>query len=130
MSAVHAIALSGLNAATRRLEASASNIANSRTRGALPDAEGPAVYAPLEVQLAAQASGGVSATLAPSARAALLAYDPSASFANAQGYVAAPDVDLVGETVALAMASYEFAANLAVIRTADEMARAARTITA
>jgi flagellar basal-body rod protein FlgC len=124
MSPVHAIAQSGLNAATRRLEASASNIANMRSFGSLSAHEQPAVYAPLEVQLAAQAGGGVSANIAPSARAALLAYDPSASFANAKGYVAAPDVDLTQEIIHLAVASYEMAANLAVIRTADNMTKA------
>jgi len=124
MSLVHAIALSGVNAATRRLEASASNIANMHANGALDDAEGPAVYAPVEVQLAAQAGGGVSAGIAPSARAALLAYDPQASFANPQGLVAAPDVDLTHDMIQLAVASYEMAANLAVIRTANDLAKA------
>jgi flagellar basal-body rod protein FlgC len=123
MTLVHAIALSGLNAATRRLEASASNIANMRSTGALPGVDGPAVYAPVDVQLIAHAEGGVSASLASSPRAALLAYDPRAPFANAHGMVAAPDVDMVQDIVGLAMASYSYAANLAVIRTADGMAR-------
>ncbi len=124
MSLASAIALSGLNAATRRLEASASNIANMRANGALEGVEGPAVHAPLEVQLAAQATGGVSASIGPSARTALLAYDPQASFASPQGLVAAPDADLPQEMIQLAMASYELAANLAVIRTADDLAKA------
>jgi len=124
MNPVAAIALSGLNAATRRVEASASNIANLSSYGALPGEEGPPVYAPLEVQLAAQAGGGVSANIAPSSRAALLAYDPQAAFANAQGYVAAPAVNLTDEMINLAMASYDFTANLAVIRTADDMTKA------
>jgi flagellar basal-body rod protein FlgC len=123
MNPVAAIALSGVNAATRRLEASASNIANMRTTGALPGEAGPAPYAPLEVQLAAQANCGVSASIAPSARNDLLAYDPQASFANAQGYVAAPAVDLTEDMINLAMARYDVAANLAVIRTADDMTK-------
>lgn len=123
MSPVQTIALSGMNAATRRLQASARNIANAQTSGALPGVAGPAVYAPVEVQVSAQAGGGVATNLAPSARAARLAYDPQARFADARGYVAAPDVDMVGEIVELAMASYAFAANLKVLRTADDMAR-------
>lgn len=51
MNPVSAIALSGLNAAARRVEVSASNIANQSSYGALPGADGPAAYAPLEVQL-------------------------------------------------------------------------------
>lgn len=124
MSPVSAIAMTGLAAATRRLEASASNIANMRSNGSPTPGEEPAVYAPLEVQLAAQAGGGVEASLAPSVRTALLAYDPQASFADAQGYVATPDIDLSQEMINLAMASYDFAANLAVIRTADDMTKA------
>lgn len=124
MNPAAATALSGLNAATRRVEASASNIANLRSTGARDGETGPAVYAALEVQLAAQANGGVTATLAPSARDALLAYDPQAAFANAQGYVAAPAVDLTQDMINLAMASYDFAANLAVIRTATDMTNA------
>lgn len=124
MSPASAIAMTGVAAATRRLEASASNIANMRSNGALEGVEGPAVYAPLEVQLAAQATGGVSASIAPAARTPLLAYDPQASFANAKGSVAAPDIDLPQEMIRLAMASYEMAANLAVIRTADDLAKA------
>ena len=130
MSAVAAIALSGLAAVTRRVEASASNIANQSSYGAMPGEDGPAVYAPLEVQLAAQPSGGVSATLAPSSRAALLAYDPQSSFANAKGYLATPAVDLTDEMINLAIASYDFAANLAVIRTADDMTKAVLEIRA
>jgi flagellar basal-body rod protein FlgC len=124
MNPATAVAFSGLSAAARRLEASASNIANARSNGALPGENGPIVYAPLEVQLAAQASGGVAASISPSARNALLAYDPQASFANAQGYVAAPAVDLTQDMINLAMASYDFAANLAVIHTAKDMTNA------
>jgi flagellar basal-body rod protein FlgC len=128
MGPVQTIALSGMTAATRRLQASASNIANAQTTGALPGVAGPAVYTPVDVQLSAQAGGGVTASLAPSAREARLAYDPKARFADARGYVAAPDVDMVGEIVGLAMASYAFAANLKVLRTADDMARTALKI--
>eukprot|EP01035_Chromulina_nebulosa_P051578 gene51578-70242_t len=55
MSSISTIALSGMNAATRRLEVSASNIANVASTGALPDASGavaagaPRAYAPLVV---------------------------------------------------------------------------------
>lgn len=125
MNPVSATALSGLNASTLRLRAAASNIANARNSGAV-SAVGAAsnAYVPVEVQQTAQAQGGVAAVLAPSSRAALLTYDPAAPYANAQGYVTTPDVDLVSETVELATTSYALAANIAVLRTADDMARA------
>ena len=70
------------------------------------------------------ASGGVAASLAPSSRAAVLSYDPQAHFANADGYVASPNVDLVDDMLQLATARYSFAANLAVIHTANDMTNA------
>ncbi|MFT3722477.1 MAG: flagellar basal body rod C-terminal domain-containing protein [Hyphomonadaceae bacterium] len=121
MNPVTGISLSGLNASTLRLQASANNIANVRSNGAGPVAAGQTAYTPLEVQQTSLAGGGVEAALAPSARAALLAYDPSAPFANAQGYVATPDIDLADEMVQLITARYSFAANLQVLRTSDEM---------
>jgi flagellar basal-body rod protein FlgC len=119
MSAIASIALSGLNAATLRVTAAASNLANARSNGAVRGEPSP--YAPLEVQQSAVATGGVTAQLAPSAREPLLAYDPSAPYANAEGSVAAPDIDPADEVVALAMATYSFSANLAVIRTESDM---------
>ena len=121
MSLITPIALSGANAATLRLQASANNIANARSSGAAPGGTGPRAYTPLEVAQTSLAGGGVDATLAPSARAALLAYDPSAPFANAQGYVAAPDIDLADEMLQLITARNSFAANLQVLRTSEEM---------
>ena len=121
MTPVTGIALSGLNASTLRLQASANNIANARSKGAAAGATGRAAYTPLEVRQTSLASGGVDAALAPSARAALLAYDPSALFANAQGYVATPDIDIAEEMVQLITARYSFAANLQVPRASNEM---------
>ena len=121
MTPVTGIALSGLNASTLRLQASANNIANTHSRGAAAGATGQGAYTPLEVQQTSLASGGVEAALAPSARAALLAYDPSAPFATAQGYVATPDIDLADEMVQLITARYSFAANLQVLRASNEM---------
>ena len=40
MSSISTIALSGMSAAARRLEVSASNVANVMTTGALPNADG------------------------------------------------------------------------------------------
>lgn len=123
MNPVSAIALSGMNAATLRVRASASNIANMRSSGAVRGANGPAPYRPLDVRETPLANGGVMASLAPSSREAVLSYDPQASFANADGYVASPDVGLVGDMVQLAIAGYGFAANLAVLKTADDMTK-------
>lgn len=121
MNAIIGIALSGLKAADVRLEASARNIANAQSRGAVSGAEGRAAYRPVAVSQVSLASGGVGATLAPSLREALLVYDPSASFADRQGYVDTPDIDLVDETVELATSRNSLGANLLVLRVAMDM---------
>lgn len=121
MNAIGSIARSGLNASMLRVEAAASNLANARSNGAIAGADGPAPYTPVEVQQSPIATGGVAAQLASSTREPLLAYDPSAPYANADGFVAAPDIDVADEVVSLAQASYSFAANLAVIGAEYEM---------
>jgi flagellar basal-body rod protein FlgC len=121
MSTISSIALSGLNAATLRVQASASNLANARSNGAVRGEAGPEPYAPLEVHQQAITTGGVAAQLAASSREPLLTYDPSAPYANAEGFVASPYIDPADEVVALAMATYSFSANLAVIRAESEM---------
>jgi flagellar basal-body rod protein FlgC len=121
MNAVSSIALSGLNAATLRLQAAASNIANMRSNGAVSRAGGPVVYTPLQVEQVATTDGGVTARLAPVSREALLAYDPSAPFANADGYVSAPDIDPMGELLELLTARFSYVANLQVLQTSGNM---------
>jgi flagellar basal-body rod protein FlgC len=124
------IALSGLDAATLRLRASASNIVNMNSRGATPGAAGPAVYTPVEVRQTALASGGVESALTPSARAAILSYDPSAPFPDSSGYVSAPDIDPAAEFINLLTARSSYAAGLAVVRTSDDMMKDAIEIIA
>jgi len=114
-------ALSGANAATLRLEAAASNIANRRSLGAPPGVMGPVVYTPLRVEQVAIAGGGVGARLAPVSHEALLAYDPSIPFASDAGLVSIPNIDPMGEFLDLLTARHDFAANLQVLRASDEM---------
>jgi flagellar basal body rod protein FlgC len=90
------IALSGLLGAAKKAEASANNIANMHTTGHL-DGTTPAPY------------NAVTAT------------SQSTPFANNQGYVGTPTVDLAEEAVNLSIAEAAYKANLAVLRTADEM---------
>jgi flagellar basal-body rod protein FlgC len=135
MTAALSIARSGLLASVAPLNAGAANIANGSTTGPLPasapvpDTAGgaPRVYQPVEVVLrstgGAGAPAGVSATTRPRLPAYARQYDPSAPFADAEGFVAAPNVDLAAEAVDVLAASLSFRANLAVFRAADEMAK-------
>lgn len=107
LSNVMATALSGLNAASRHLDVSANNTANQLT---------PA-YQAQQVTQTASAQGGVQAAVAPK--------DPATiPVADADGNITqAPNVDAAEEVVQQQIASYDFKANLRVLRAADEMSR-------
>ena len=127
------IATSGLSAASLRVSVAASNIANVNTTGPLPVSGGsstsagagiaptfPAAYVPLRVDQVSQSSGstpgGTVATVSAVSPSYTAQSDPSASFANQDGLVAAPNVDIASEFVELATAKYSFIANAKVIQ--------------
>jgi flagellar basal-body rod protein FlgC len=124
------IATSGLSAASLRLNVAASNIANAQTTGPLPSATGTggatstnsnfAAYVPLRVNQVDQSSGpapgGTTASVSTVSPSFVAQSDPNAPFANQDGLVAAPNVDLADQFVQLLTAKYEFAANAKVIQ--------------
>jgi flagellar basal-body rod protein FlgC len=136
MNSISTIALSGMKAATRRLEVSASNVANVMTTGALPDADGtvpagtPRAYAPLELVQTENAGGGTQTTVTTTTPSTIAVSDPQAPFANQNGLVAAPNVDLSQEMVGQMIASYSFAANATVMKADDQMTKTLLNITA
>ena len=129
MSTIATIALSGMNAAARRIEVSASNIANIRSTGALPNADGtspagtPRAYVPIALVQTASAGGGTQTAVAAVTPPTTAVSDPQAPFANQNGLVAAPNVDLSREFVGQMIASYSFAANAKVLKADDRMTK-------
>lgn len=134
---IFSIATSGLSAASLRVNVAASNIANVRTTGPLPASGAsagagrsstssayPAAYVPLRVDQVDQSSGstpgGTIATVSTVSPSYTAQSDPSASYANQDGLVAAPNVDLANEFVQLATAKYSFIANAKVIQAYSE----------
>jgi flagellar basal-body rod protein FlgC len=121
------IAVSGLSAASLRVNVAASNIANARTTGPLPASggSGTPAYVPLRVDQVTQSSGsmpgGTVATVSTVSPSFIAQFDPGAPFANQDGLVAAPNVDLVNEFVELEIAKYSFIANAKVIQAYAEM---------
>lgn len=134
---IFSIATSGLSAASLRVNVAASNIANVRTTGPLPASGAsagagssstssayPAAYVPLRVDQVDQSSGstqgGTIATVSTVSPSYTAQSDPSAPYANQDGLVAAPNVDLANEFVQLATAKYSFIANAKVIQAYSE----------
>ncbi len=135
------MALSGAQAQTTRLQVSASNVANAHTDGPLqptvaPGAEQRTTAAPYKALTVAQSSlvaaqeiGGTRAVAVEKKPPVQRAYDPDAAYADGDGFVARPNVDVLEETVRQMMAATGFGANLSVARTTDEMAQTVLDLT-
>jgi hypothetical protein len=87
----------------------------------------PRAYAPLELVQTASAGGGSQTTVTTATTAVS---DSQAPFANQNGLVAAPNVDLSQEMVGQMIASYSFAANATVMKADDRMTKTLLNITA
>ncbi|MDD9901030.1 MAG: flagellar basal body protein [Alphaproteobacteria bacterium] len=116
------IALSGLNAQSAKLAATASNIANASTSGRVPDDADPAstVYRPLNVSYTAL-EAGVRAQVVPDEDGYSVVYAPSDLHANEEGLIAVPNIDFAEQSVNLIAAKAAYKANLAVIRVQDDL---------
>lgn len=122
VSSMMSISASGMGAAATRLEASASNIANAQSSGRLPDALGATnAYAPVTVTQSDVRGGGVSARITQAADPYVSAYDPTSPDANADGLVAAPNVDMAGEMVNLLTARMSYEASAKTMKVANDM---------
>ena len=105
------IAASGMQAASARVEAAASNIVNMDSSG----------YQPVSVAQSPAPDGGVSASLQPVTPATLLAYNPASPYANVQGMVAKPNVDMATEIVNMKLARHSFQASIQAYKAASQM---------
>lgn len=124
-------ALAGMQANRARLTASASNIANIDVVGPVPaidpvqpisrQPDSQRVYQAVRARQAALAGGGTVTSYAPVKPSYVLRSDPVSAFANANGMVAAPNVDLADEMVAQLAAKSGFQANALVLSTAQEL---------
>jgi len=111
------IALSGLNAASQRLSGAANNIANALDTAPLtPQADQPQPYQPVETVQNPAVGGGTVATSRPVTPASEAIYDPNSPFADNNGLVATPNVDLAQQLVQTQIASVSYQANAKVIQ--------------
>jgi flagellar basal-body rod protein FlgC len=134
MSSVSSIAASGMAAATTRLQVAAGNIANASSTGPLPGAPNaagyPAAYSAQRVDQVAMPGGGTRAIVRDASPGTVTSYDPSAPYADGNGMVAAPNVDMAGQAVQLLTARISFAMNAQVMRTQWQMMTSLIDITA
>ena len=128
MSIASTIAVSGLAVASLRLQVSANNVANALTSGPLPGSANsagyPAAYVPERVNQIDIAGGGTSASIGTISPSYVSTYDQAAPYADSNGFVASPNVDLATELVQQLVARYTFAANAHVVRADAQMTSA------
>lgn len=128
-------AVSGLQAARTQLRVSADNVANARSvaaakvDGPATDDAGRPLFRAGRTTLQAQESGGVRAQAEPVRPTSVQRYQPNAPDANAEGLVNRPNVSYVRETTTQIAAQAQFNANLAALRTGDEMAESLLDVT-
>ena len=114
------IAITGLNSAAMRLSASASNIANMQNTGSLTDESIP-TYEALTTQSTTTSSGGCFTKIVIKEPATTIAFDPDAFYADENGMVKAPYVNLEDELVTMKQAEMAYKANAQTIKTAAQM---------
>lgn len=122
MTEIYRTAVSGIFAAGARVANVANNIANIYSTGHLPSTPGGPTdaYAPTRIGTQSAPNGGVLVEKTLVAPAYTVAADPDSPKANANGLVAAPNIDLANELVDLEIGSLLYTANAAVIKTQSE----------
>ena len=127
MSTISNIGVSGMRAAAARLQAAASNVANMQTNGRVPTGGAPQpgdVYQPVDVVQVDQKGGGVATSYVSRQGAYSMVSDPNSPFADTNGMVAAPEIDLATEMVNVIIAKYQFAASTKIVEADSQMQKA------
>jgi flagellar basal-body rod protein FlgC len=130
------IAASGLSAERLRLQTIASNLANAKTTrapGGGPYKRQVAVFETEPVNSFGdeleRAIGRVNVVgVGTDNRPPMMVYDPSHPDANAQGYVAYPDINIMQEMVDMMSADRTYEANASVVDSTTSMAQRALEI--
>lgn len=114
---------SALSAQSKRLNVSASNMANAESVAGPDGKPYRARQVIFQVEaIAGQQIGGVKVSdVVESSAPERLMYDPGHPFANDNGYVRMPNVDVVGEMVNSISASNSYQANIEVMNTAKTL---------
>lgn len=116
--------LTGILGAAKQAEAAASNIVNADTVGST-DASGQQAYTPVDTVNTSLSDGngsaGIRTEFVPRDPAFVPSFQPGSPFADENGFVNAPNVNLSAELVTLKEAEFSYKANAQLIRTDKEL---------
>jgi flagellar basal-body rod protein FlgC len=123
MNSIASIALSGLQAASQRLEVASNNIANASSTSALPESGSNAAstYAAQQVNQQTQAGGGVGTSVSLVDPAVLTAAQSSPSSASQSGLETGSDVDLTGQVIEQKAALQAYQASAQLVNVANQL---------
>ncbi len=124
MSTAIGSALSGLSAASKRIEVASSNLANqSSTSTQIGGVTTNKPYIPKDVVQVSLGAGGIRSDIRDVSTPTVKYYDPESPQADSEGLIETPNVDQAEELVKMQIASYDYKANLKSIKIADRMAQ-------
>lgn len=113
--------ISGLMAASKKVEVAATNIVNADVVGSTdPDSPNQAYSAQVTQDLST-AGGGVRTVSLNRTPAFVPSYEPDSVFADSEGLVNSPNVNLDEELINMKVAENAYQANAQVIKTGLEM---------
>ena len=113
--------LSGLMAASKKAAVTAENIANADITGSTDQSSPNQAYAAKTTQNVSTASGGVKAVILNRNPAFVPSYEPDSPFANAEGIVNSPNVNLDEELMNMKVAEQSYKANVTALKAGLQM---------
>ncbi len=131
MTSLLGIPASGMSTQSKRLSASAQNVANITSAGVRSESPeaGDEGYRPQRVLAVATPDGGVRGRSVPVSPAAVQVYDPGDPTADEQGLAPRPNVSLESEMVTQMQAKRAYQANVSVMKTMNQMTGALMDLT-
>ncbi len=115
--------LSGMMAATKKLAVSASNLANAQSKGSLGKTDPNRPYLAMTTVDTGVAGGGVKTAVVLRTPAYVPSYDPDAAFADEDGMVAAPNVNVDEEIMTGLQAKQAYQANAVMLSRINDMSK-------
>ncbi len=115
------ISVSGLAAASKKAADAASNLVNAGSTGSLDKMSPNQPYQAVDTVTEAVTGGGVKATSVARNPAFVESYSPDSRYANEEGMVGAPNVNLDEELLTMKIAEQAYKANAQAIKTTRDM---------
>lgn len=115
------ISVSGLLAASKKAANAAVNLVNASTTGSLDETSASKPYEAVDTISKSTAGNGVQAVTVPRNPAFVPGFEPDSPFADSEGMVGMPNVNLDEELVTLKTAEHAYKANAQALKAARDM---------